>query len=433
MKNSLLRKIIPNSLFARFTLIIIIPTLITQIFATFMFYHRHWDNVISHMITSLSGEIKLISNSMEYHYPEQISKNIHSTLGIETEFFTGQKILMMNYSDELLERLHNSLEETIKLPINVFSVEDSNYIKVNIQLENGVLSARVHKKRIDNPTTYIYIMWMTGTSSILFILAVLFSKNQIKPIIRLARAADQFGKGQTISKFKISGASEVRKASRAFLTMKDRIERQITQRTEMLASISHDLRTPLTRMKLQLEIAKDNEFAGIKEDITDMENMIKAYLDFVNGEDGEENKETDLEKLVAKLVEQFRKTKFDLSYFPSHQSIKRKVRRNALSRALSNLIENATKYSSKATIRTYLNDDYFIIELDDNGLGIPANKRYTVFKPFYRLERSRNKHTGGFGLGLSIARDIIVSHGGEVELSDSKELGGLKVIVKLPI
>jgi len=288
------------------------------------------------------------------------------------------------------------------------------------------------RKRLFSSTTYIFIMWMVGSSIVLLAVAIYFLRNQMRPIRRLAVAADSFGKGRDVVDFKPEGAREVRQAAAAFIAMRERIRRQITQRTEMLAGVSHDLRTPLTRMRLQLAMLGEGEdIASLKADIAEMEKMIEAYLDFAKGEGPETPTPTDLSSLLAEVVASGRRNGGDIA-LTSNGDLTVPVRRNALKRCFSNLVENALRHGEHVTIAAERRGDVVEVAIDDDGPGIPEADREAVFRAFHRLDASRNFETGGVGLGLAIARDVVRGHGGDVLLSTS-EAGGLRALVRLPV
>jgi two-component system osmolarity sensor histidine kinase EnvZ len=296
----------------------------------------------------------------------------------------------------------------------------------------GVYTVMSPERRIYTPTTQVFIAWMAGSSILLAIVALIFMRNQIRPIRRLAEAAEAIGKGRNVPWFRPEGAAEVRQAAAALIIMRDRLRRQITQRTTMLAGVSHDLRTPLTRMKLQLALMADSpetrEFAA---DIADMETMLEAYLAFARGEDAEPAVPVDIAQLLEEVVSAARRQNpHILLYAPEGVAIT--MRRNAMKRCLANLIGNAARYGKQAQIVAAAQDQAIDIVIDDDGPGIPPERREDVFRPFMRLDESRNPATGGVGLGLTIARDIARFHGGDVVLEDSP-LGGLRARIWLPI
>ena len=280
-------------------------------------------------------------------------------------------------------------------------------------------------------TTYVFAFWIFGSSLLLTGIAVLFLRNQIRPILRLASAAENFGLGRDVEAFKPEGATEVRKAAASFIKMRDRIRRHIEERTRMLAGVSHDLRTPLTRMRLQLSMMGDDENArDLLSDVMEMEHMVNGYLDFARGEGKEQTEETDIPDLIAKTVDSLRKDGVALS-FTANAPLTMNVRRNDFKRCLWNLITNAERYGTVVRVGLNVKEHFAEIGIEDNGPGIPAEKRDDVFKAFFRLDESRNTQTGGVGLGLTITRDIVLAHGGKILMGDSA-LGGLKVLLIFP-
>lgn len=424
------KKLIPRSLFVRFILIIVLPIIFAQSIATYIFYNRHWFSVSKNMAHSLANDIQIILYLDEQNIQPDITNKIVDDLKIyflKREYTIGEE--PTDEFDEDSEFLFFALKKKFPYPIKVKFAEDKNSIVTEI-FKNGIVYLFfADSKRVDNPTTYIFILWMTGASLIFLLLSVIFTRNQIRPIIKLARAADRFGKGHHTVYLKPEGAMEIRKASTAFLKMKERIERQINHRTEMLAGVSHDLRTPLTRMKLQLEMSKDKELKQMKEDLKDMENMINSYIDFARGDAKEINKIVIFSKFLEKICSPYSNQDLNIRNAPS---IKISIKIEAIKRCFQNLIDNGFKYSSKVIINSFVEENDLKIEIHDNGNGIPTDKQEDVFKPFYRIEESRNKDTGGTGLGLAITKDIINNHGGDIKLGKSEILGGLKVSFTLP-
>lgn len=423
----MLTKLIPKSLFVRFILILVLPIIFAQSIATYIFYNRHWFSVSKNMSYSLANDIQVALSLERDHFKLNERRQFYANLNLSVTALP-YKITseIKDFYDPDGEFLYKALKRKFDLPIQIEFIDHRNYVKVEIFQDDTVYSFIADSKRVDNPTTYIFIMWMTGASLIFLLLAIVFARNQIRPIIKLARAADRFGKGQQYTNLKPEGASEIRKASVAFLKMKERIERQISHRTEMLAGISHDLRTPLTRMRLQ--IALNPEMAIMNQDIKDMEEMINAYLDFARGDRKEPGKMISLDKLIKNIVGKYKN--LTIKEIPH---IKLLLKIDSMKRALQNLFDNAFKYASKAIVNSYIVDDELFIEIHDDGPGIPPEQREEVFKPFYRLDSSRNRETGGVGLGLAITRDLISTHGGVITLAKSELLNGLKVIIILPL
>ncbi|MGE5766882.1 MAG: ATP-binding protein, partial [Bacteroidota bacterium] len=306
------------------------------------------------------------------------------------------------------------------------------HVEIWVELPEGVLRALVTDERLFSSTTYIFILWTIGSSVLLFGIAVVFMRNQVKPIRRLARAAESFGKGQEVRDFKPEGATEVRQAAAAFINMRDRIKRQIQQRTEMLAGVSHDLRTPLTRMKLQLEMLPDvPEAEYLQADVAEMEHMVEGYLAFARGEGQETPAPSDLGGLLRDVVAQMTRDgrTIDLHI---EQDLALPLRRDAMRRCLTNLLANAQRHGRHVAVTAGRRKSRIEVTIDDDGPGIPPERYEDVFKPFFRLDQSRNPATGGIGLGLTIARDVARSHGGDVAL-EAAPGGGLRARVWLPV
>lgn len=426
------RYIFPRSLFGRFLLIIAVPMVLVQAVATFIFYDRHWSSVSRHMNEALAGDIAMIVSSLTNVSKEEqqsIIKLSNETMYLHTELLPNQQIR----STELHEfrPLQFLLSQKLSLPLAIAATDDEDQIIVDIQLSDGVLRISSSIKRIKNSSTYIFILWMTGTALLFIIISILFMRIQVRSISRLAEAAEGFGRGEERSYFKPEGAKEVRKAAVAFNKMKERILRQVTQRTEMLAGVSHDLRTPLTRLRLQLAIMDNEKITKEMEyDIIEMEKLIQEYLDFARGDGEEETEVVDASELLKDIIEKYQQHHPNLEA-SIDDGMQLNGRPSGIRRAINNFIDNGLRYGQHVKLKAFHDKRYIRITIEDDGPGIPDNKHKEVFKPFFRLDSSRNLDEGGAGLGMAIARDIIMGHGGRVVLSDSP-LGGLQVSIRLP-
>src|SRR6185437_10650050 len=333
--------------------------------------------------------------------------------------------------DSIEGPLVDALNERVRRRYRIDFTSDLHRVLVAVQLPGGVLDVGVPRQRLYSSTTYIFVLWMVGSSIVLFAVAILFMRNQVRALRRLADAAESFGKGRNVAHFKPEGAAEIRQAAAAFLVMRDRIQRQITQRTEMLAGVSHDLRTPLTRMKLALALLGDDlAIDELRSDVTEMEKMVESYLDFARGEGTETPVETDLAMLLEEVAATARRDGVSLSLAgPADYPLL--LRRNAVKRCLANLLSNARRHGSHVWLTALPGRGGVDILVDDDGPGIPSEQREIVFRPFYRIDRSRNLATGGIGLGLTIARDVARGHGGDLTLEASPQ-GGLRARLHLP-
>ena len=434
-----MKQVLPKSLLGRTVLIIVTPLVLLQLVSTTVFYESHWTKVSLGLARGLSGDVAaLIELLRQDPTPEGVVATRHlaaSTMGLSVKLDKGKILANVpeDQSGNIIDRmLIRSLSESVRRPFKVDSESLDKRVIVSVQLPEGVFEVIANRKRLFSSTTYIFVLWMVGTSMILFGVAVIFMRNQVRPIRRLASAADAFGKGRDAPRFKPEGATEVRQAASAFISMRDRIQRQITQRTEMLAGVSHDLRTPLTRMKLQLEMAENSdETEDLKRDIVEMEHMLEGYLAFARGEGDELPKPTNISSMLSDIVASAERKGAEVDLHTEGDIIVL-VRPNAFKRCVTNLVDNAERYASHVSVRAGKRGDAIDLTIDDDGPGIPPDKWDDVFKPFFRLDDSRNQGTGGVGLGLTIARDVIRGHGGDIRL-DASPAGGLRVRLTLPI
>ncbi|PDH55765.1 MAG: two-component sensor histidine kinase [SAR116 cluster bacterium MED-G06] len=436
------RNYLPKTLFGRMLSIIMIPMILVQLLTIFIFYERHWDTVTRHMASQLAADISLLTDRLGSAPDEATVEVIQATGWQYFTFpiqhypdadFVGQNSAPpASFAEQMLRR---ELGKRVQQPWYLDIDSDPNLIYIDLQLDQGILRIFASRKRIFSSTGWTFFGWTLGSSILLFTIALIFMRGQVQPILRLANAARALGLGRQASDYQLEGAREVRLAGRAFQAMRHRIMRQLNERTEMLAGVSHDLRTPLTRIRLQLALMGENEDAtAIRADLAEMEDMIDAYLSFAAGEGEEPTEDTDVTKMLDRLTTQARNAHaFDISFTPPQPALPIfPLRRKAMRRAFENLISNAVAYSTKAEITARYRNDEVTVIFDDNGAGIPAERRDDAVRPFVRLETSRNRQTGGTGLGLSITSDIVLGHGGELSLEDSP-LGGLRVVIKLPV
>ena len=339
---------------------------------------------------------------------------------------TTRDSFFSNLDKTLRSSLGNSLSDEFWFDTTRYP----NHIDIRVAVDEGVLRFIAARERVFAPTGFVFIFWLITATVLLSLVSILFIRNQAKPITELADAADAFGKGQDISTYKPSGASEVRLAGQSFLKMRGRIRRHIEQRTTMLAGVSHDLRTPLTRLKLHLamqETSEENEAA--RQDIKDMESMLEGYLDFARGLEGEGTETVQMKDFLSVVISKMPEPQAALV---AEEGITADIRPQALQRAVMNLLSNAQKYAENYRVSLTQNESNIFIAVEDDGPGIPAEKRGEAFKAFQRLDTARNQNIEGVGLGLSIAQDIAQIHGGALRLEDS-DMGGLKALIRLPL
>lgn len=414
---------------------IVVPVVVLQFVIVYVFYDRHWSSVKRHMISALAGDIAFVVESTWHSDPESRIKMLtvmNNTLYLQVRFLPGAHL--SDFSIEKREEisiLASEVRRKIPLAFTIFEDKREEAIITHIQMADGILRIVMPRKRFENPSTYIFFLWVGGASFILLVVAILFMRNQVRSISRLAYAAERFGKGEDVV-FKPSGAKEVRLAGQAFVEMKERIRKQMGQRMEMLTNISHDIKTPLTRMKLQLAMMKkDKAVDELEYDLKEMERMVRGYLDFASGQKEEPCYLTGLPDFLRGIIARYRNRQDDIE-LSIQAGIKVNIRTESFKRAVMNVIDNALAYAKHLSIHGSVKEDKMELLFDDDGPGIPPTKRELVFKPFYRLDPSRNTETGGVGLGLSIVRDIIMQHGGEIALEDSPK-GGLRVRVVIPV
>ncbi|MFA7429155.1 MAG: ATP-binding protein [Rhodospirillaceae bacterium] len=439
----LLRTIIPRGLLGRALLILVIPVVVLQVVTAVVFFDRHWETVMRRLANSIAGDISAVLTLLGRNpWPEDqiwilelARAHMDLTISIEPGAILPNAERPRFGSDTIERAMSDALEERVRRPFAIDVGFLDRELTIHLQLPDGVMKIIAPRKRLFSSTTYLFVMWMVGTSLVLIGIAAWFMSKQVRSILRLAASADRFGKGRDVPPIKPEGAREVRQAAEAFNVMRERIQRQIAQRTEMLAGVSHDLRTPLTRMKLQLAMMGDGpDIHDLSEDIVEMERMIEGYLAFARGDGHEKVASADLAALVETVANRFRRNDGAVETEGTlGGEVMVPIRHNALDRALSNLLGNALRYAHRVRVAVRPGPDAVEVWVEDDGPGIPATRREDVFRAFTRLDPSRNPKTGGTGLGLTITRDIVRGHGGEITLGDSADLGGLKVVVRLPV
>ncbi len=432
-----LKRLLPRGFMGRSVLILLLPLVLLQVIATWVFYDRHYDNTTWRLAQGLAGDVEvtlllLDDPAMPQARVLDMAQDIFWMRGrILPDTELGESVAP-RFGSILHERLQAALMERLGPRFAIDTVSLEKEVVVEVDLGEDLLHLEVNRKRLFSVTTYIFLAWMIGSSVVLFVVAFLFLRIQVRAISRLAKAAELFGKGLDLPHYRPEGADEVRQAATAFIQMRERIKRQLEQRTAMLAGVSHDLRTPLTRMKLELAMLRDSpEIDSLKQDVGQMERMIEGYLAFARGEGREEAKPTDLGDLLRRIVADAERggAQIDLHI---EQPLVLDLRREGIRRAVGNLIANAHRYGGAVSVRVGRRRGGVEILVDDTGPGIPEAQREEVFKPFVRLEESRNPDTGGTGLGLTIARDVARSHGGELTLHDAPT-GGLRARLWLPL
>jgi two-component system, OmpR family, osmolarity sensor histidine kinase EnvZ len=436
-------ELIPKGLYARALIIIIAPIVVLESVIAFVFMERHWQNVTRRLSEATARDIAALIEIYDAHpEPSERSRLIdlaRRKLNLSMQFLPPGDLPDAKpkpFFDLLDRALSREISARVQRPFWIDTVGQSRNVEIRVQHEHAMLRFIATRSQTYASNSHIFLLWMVGSSVILLTVAILFLRNQIRPILRLAEAADDFGKGRPIPEdFKPRGAREVRQAAQAFLEMRDRIKTHVDQRTTMLAGVSHDLRTVLTRFKLELALLGESaEIRSLRTDVNEMQHMLEDYLAFARGDGGEEAKPALLREILDEIVEesQVYGTAVELKMRRRTDDLVLPLKRQALKRAITNLVSNAVRYGDKVVIRAATEGEWVRIEVDDNGPGIPLEERENVFRPFYRIDKARNQDTGNSGLGLAIARDIARSHGGHVTLGESS-MGGLKAVISLPL
>ncbi len=431
-------RVMPKGLFTRTFLIIVAPIVILQSVLVFVFMERHYQLVSRRMSEAVVREIAAVVYVLE-NYPQdpdhlKIEEMSARALGMSITILPLEPLpppTTKPFFDVIDQELSLAISQRIGKPFWIDTVGRSRFVEIRIQLEDSILRIFTRRSQTYASNSHIFLVWMFSTSLVLVFIALLFLRNQIRPIIRLANAAEAFGKGRPVENFRASGAREVRRASVAFIDMRRRIERQIEQRTTMLAGVSHDLRTILTRLRLQLAfLGNTPESDAMRKDVDEMSNMLEDYLAFARGDGDEDIQVTDIAILLEELEEEAEISGQSVTIrFNGPSDVE--IRRLAMKRSLANLVTNGCKYGARVEVEGRIANGWLTITIDDDGPGIPPDQRELAFRAFHRLDLARNMDETGSGLGLAIARDIARSHGGDIYLEDSP-LGGLRAKLRVP-
>ncbi|MHA7777040.1 ATP-binding protein [Roseibium sp. M-1] len=434
----LMYRIMPKGLFTRTFLIIVTPVVVLQSVLVFVFMERHYQLVSRRMSEAVVREIAAIVYVLE-KYPQDPDYNTveglaSSALGMSISVVPLEPLpapAPKPFFDVIDQELSQAISQRIGKPFWIDTVGRSRFVEIRIQLNDSILKIFTRRSQTYASNSHIFLVWMFSTSLVLVIIALLFLRNQIRPIVRLADAAEAFGRGRPVENFRASGAREVRRASLAFIDMRRRIERQIEQRTTMLAGVSHDLRTILTRLRLQLAfLGNSQESDAMRKDVDEMSHMLEDYLAFASGDGDEAIQKTDLSLLLEEIEEEAEISGHNVTTrFEGPAEIE--LRRLSMKRCLSNLVTNGCKYGNRVEVSGTLKDGWLTILVDDDGPGIPEDQRAMAFRAFHRLDLARNMDETGSGLGLAIARDAARGHGGDLYLEDSP-LGGLRARLRIP-
>ncbi|CAO4145797.1 MULTISPECIES: ATP-binding protein [Methylorubrum] len=428
---------LPKGLYARSLIIIIAPMVLLQSVIAYTFMERHWQLVTRRLSAAVTADVAALMDIYE-SYPqdrnaETLTRIAGERLNLDIDILKGAKLPSPGprpFFSILDEVLSEEIRRQIRRPFWIDTVGRSNLIEIRVAIPEGVMRVTARRNQAYASNSHIFLLWMTGSSLVLLGVAILFLRNQIKPILRLSAVAEGFGKGREIE-FKPRGAREVRQAGHAFIEMKRRIERAMEQRTAMLNGVSHDLRTIITRFKLSLALVEQTpEVEDLQRDVDEMSRMLEGYLAFARGDSAETAAETDMRTLLEDLRSDVERLGAHVEAVEIEGSPLVTVRPDAMRRCLFNLAANAARYADTVAISGKREHRAFLVSIDDDGPGIPPESREDVFKPFVRLDDAR-QDAGGSGLGLAIARDIARAHGGDVGLHDSP-LGGLRATVRIP-
>ncbi|MFZ1102273.1 MAG: ATP-binding protein [Hyphomicrobiaceae bacterium] len=444
LAGQMLAELAPKGLYARALIIIIAPIVLLESVVAFTFMERHWNQVTRRLSESTARNISAVVDLYVLRAFAEDSGLIDmakNRFGLSLTIMERGELPKGGQPKPFFDLLDRALSEEIarhleKRPFWIDTVGQSRHIEIRVRLDDAILRFTAPRAMAYASNSHIFLVWMVGTSVVLLTVAILFLRNQIRPILRLAEAADEIGKGRPVPQdFRPRGAREVRQAAQAFLEMRDRIRQHVEQRTTMLAGVGHDLRTVLTRFKLEVALLGDRrEVAALHNDVNEMQRMLEDYLAFARGDGGEEATATSVGELLAEVNEETLHygTPVELRIRQPGSDLVLPLKRQAFKRAITNLVTNATRYGDYVVIRAGTDKDWLRIDVDDDGPGIPPAERDNVFRPFYRLGNDRNQDAGNTGLGLAIARDIAQSHGGDITLGESS-MGGLRATVRVPL
>ncbi len=430
----MIRKIIPSTLIGRSIIIIFVPIIIIVLLTSFVFYQTSWSIISKRLTESVAADInvlvKLIDSDLTDNAVNIANQDFKMKINIINDKQLSSSKFSLN-SGILSKRLNQSLSNLKKkFDYDLSNLEEG--VLIYIQIEEDILEINVDKDRLYSESAFVFLLWMIFASIILFFMSYFLMSRQLRPLKRLAIIAETFGRGLDAPDIKTAGAYEIRQTANAFNQMRTRIKRFLKQRTEMLAGVSHDLRTPLTRMKLQISLMKDEKAKSeLEVDVNEMTSMLDSYVSFVKTESPEPIETIIINELIGEIVKTIEKNSVKF-FVNENNTIQTSGRQIQLKRAFNNIIDNSKRYAKKIEINLYTNEKDCVIEFNDDGEGIPRDKYEDVFKPFFTLDPSRNKLKGESGLGLTITRDIIRSHGGDVKLSQSN-FGGLQLKVLLPL
>ncbi len=438
-----LSELAPKGLYARALIIIIAPIVLLESVVAFTFMERHWNQVTRRLSEGMARDMAAVVDLYEASSTkDDVARLVdigQSRFGLSVAVLPAGNLPTPQpkpFFDLLDRALSDEIRANVKKPFWIDTVAQSRLVEIRVKLDNAILRFVAPRGQAYASNSHIFLLWMVGTSVVLLTVAILFLRNQIRPILRLADAADAFGKGRPVpADFRPRGAREVRQAALAFLEMQERIRHHVEQRTTMLAGVSHDLRTVLTRFKLELALLPDNpESEALRIDVNEMQHMLEDYLAFAKGDGGEVAAPTNVSELLDEVQEETEHLGAPIEVRmrqPKHELVL-PLKRQAFKRAVTNLVTNAIRFGDTVVVRAAADDTWLRIEVDDDGPGIPAAERDNVFRPFYRLDHARNQDAGNTGLGLAIARDIARSHGGDIALGTSS-MGGLRATMRVPL